>query len=169
MSLKHCEKTRECWKHIGKQTPGFSLLWLLWTRPKALGWEQPGFHWARIMERSALPLFYSSSYFFWELNVTVLPTQADQKPGVLQPSATAQTPSPAVRETWVGPHISRPSGNHWSHPRHHTAGGYSCSSRLWMFMISEYLTAIHRELLRDLSSQQMAIHPTLAGPLSCVR
>lgn len=64
MSLKHCEKTRECWKHTGKQTPGFSLLWLLWTRPKALGWEQPGFHWARIMERSALPLFYSSSYFF---------------------------------------------------------------------------------------------------------
>lgn len=63
VSLKRYEKTRKLWKHIGKQTPGFSLSWLLWARPKALRREQLGFHWACIMERYATPLFYSSSYF----------------------------------------------------------------------------------------------------------
>lgn len=113
--------------------------------------------------------FTHLAIFFKELNVTVLPTQAYQKPSVLQPLATAQTPSPAVCETWVGPHISGPSGNHRSHPRDHTARGYSCSIRSWIFVISKYLTAICRELVRDLSSQQMAIYSTFAGHLSCVR
>jgi hypothetical protein len=63
LSLKHCEKTRELWKHTGKQTPQYSLLWLLWTGPKALRQGQLGFHRAQIMERYATPLFYSSSYF----------------------------------------------------------------------------------------------------------
>lgn len=50
-----------------------------------------------------------------------------------------------------------------------TLGGYIWSVHSWIFTISEYLTAIHRELLRDLSSQQAAIHSTLVEPPPRVR
>lgn len=33
-------------------------------------------------------------------------------------------------------------------------------------MISEYLTAIHQELLRELSNEQVTIHSTLVEPLA---
>lgn len=63
VSLKHCEKPRKLWKHTGKQTLGFSLLWLLWKRPEGLGQEWPGFHWVWLMGRCATSLFYSSRCF----------------------------------------------------------------------------------------------------------
>lgn len=48
-------------------------------------------------------------------------------------------------------------------------GDYISSIRLQIIMIREYLIAVHGELLRNLSSQQAAIHPTLAEPPPCVR
>lgn len=133
--LKHCEKTRKSWKHIGEKTPGLSILWLFWRRSEALGQEETGFHWTFIMERHA-PYCCTHLALFQELNVTVQPTQADHKHGctilICECRSPARFQQPVrSQEGSVLSHIPTPreslllwslSGNHQSHPMDYTAG-----------------------------------------------
>lgn len=169
MSLKHCEKTRKLWKHtLGNRSQASCGFFGRSQKPLA-GNSLESTERACIMGRSATPLFSSSSYVL----------------RIKCPSA-AHTSCP---QTWVC------AGPWWLHKPHHQQsvrpefiptcpshpettkiipwitrlGGYIWSVHSWIFMISEYLTAIHRELLRNLPSQQAAIPSTLVEPPPCVR
>lgn len=130
---------------------------------KALGREWPGFHWACVMERSATSLFYSSCYFL-RINCHGAAHTGWSKTWVHCNHWWLQKPyqAPAVAEIWVHPHTSRAqewhlplwplSGNHKVIPRITLLGGYMWWIHSWIFMTSEYLTAIDRKLPGDPSS-----------------
>lgn len=169
MSLKHCEKTRQLWKHTGRRIPEFRFCGFF-------GWGQ-----IRWPETAWTPGSVRTS---WKgIQHQGFPHLAIHEQWMVCPS-TAHTswPKPCSCHWWLHKphhqqcvkskfiptflsHLGTTKGIPWIT----LLGRYIASVCSWIFMISEQWTAIPRELLRGLSSQQAAIHSTLGEPPPWVR